>query len=204
MRRLAMEIVGQLGNTGTEGAVVADLMRIVGDAQEPFDLRLAAASAIGHMKYRGSIAKVNSPAGIIILNSLIYEICKREGLTDDPNYQFNRRRFLRRLAIVDSAIVGISEDSARAGFVASVISNSPLKQSAFAISQNLKSMITLTENRSADDFMVQGQVKTKDLPAIQSHIAKMRQILSPKKAAPAPAPVARPKAPDMPPAPPAN
>jgi len=77
MRRLAVEILGLLGNPGDKNRVVEVLSVIIGDAKVPFSLRAAAAESLGKLKFAGA-AGLNPVELAKPLAQLVLDACNAE------------------------------------------------------------------------------------------------------------------------------
>ncbi|MGA2798249.1 MAG: hypothetical protein ABSE63_11765 [Thermoguttaceae bacterium] len=105
MRKQAVDILGLLGNLGTNNQVPKLLSAYAGDAKAPFFLRLSAAEALGKLKYEGA-SGLDAVALAKSLGQLMLDACdaefKAKGSAAD-----RQRRLKARLA---SAMFGLSGD----------------------------------------------------------------------------------------------
>jgi hypothetical protein len=105
MCKQAVDILGLLGNLGTNNQVPKLLSAYAGDAKAPFFLRLSAAEALGKLKYEGA-SGLDAVALAKSLGQLMLDACdaefKAKGSAAD-----RQRRLKARLA---SAMFGLSGD----------------------------------------------------------------------------------------------
>ncbi|MGD0516990.1 MAG: hypothetical protein ABSA26_05585 [Thermoguttaceae bacterium] len=105
MSKQAAEIIGLLGNPGTNNQAVKSLSGFVGDAKAPFFLRLTAAESLGKLKYAGSSgldpAALAKPLGQLMLDVCDAEF-KAKGSAAD-----RQRRMKARLGQVTDGLKGL-------------------------------------------------------------------------------------------------
>jgi hypothetical protein len=109
LRKQAVEILGLLGNLGTNNQAVTILSGIVGDQKALFDIRFDAAEALGKLKY----ANANGLKPSVLINALgqlMFDACNEE-LGGENGAKLDAydhlRRIKARLVIVIDALKGI-------------------------------------------------------------------------------------------------
>ncbi len=104
MRKQAVDILGLLGNLGSNNQVVELLSAYAGDAKAPFFLRLSAAEALGKLKYAGA-GGLDPVALAKSLGQLMLDACdaefKAKGSAAD-----RQRRLKARLASAMFGLIG--------------------------------------------------------------------------------------------------
>jgi predicted DNA-binding ArsR family transcriptional regulator len=106
MRKQAVDILGLLGNLGTNNQVATLLSAYAGDTKAPYFLRLSAAEALGKLKYAGAIG-LNPVALAKSLAQLMLDACDVELKTKGTPAADRQRRLKARLA---SAMFGLNGD----------------------------------------------------------------------------------------------